>query len=147
VKIVLHYIATICLAAIFFYAGIVKVTDVVSFYHDIQAYRLVPDEIAWYSAHYLPWVEIVVGVGLIIKRTRGSASFLVSVSLIIFMAAILSAWDRKLNIECGCFGTGFGSSDYTWLLARDLLFLFTACYVAATTLSKTSKSELIRQID
>jgi putative oxidoreductase len=117
------------LALVFIYAGTVKAFDRSAFYHDIRLYHLVSDNIAWYAAHYLPWLEIVAGFGLICKYTRSSASILIATLLLIFTGAIFSAWARGLNIECGCFGKTSGVSGYPWILARDIVLLLATVYL------------------
>jgi uncharacterized membrane protein YphA (DoxX/SURF4 family) len=118
------------LAAIFIYAGSRKITDAAAFYQSIKLYHLLPDAPAWYLAHYLPWLEIVLGLGLLWRRLRGAAALLVTVALLVFVAAITSAWWRGLDIDCGCFGKSEISNNYTWLLARDLTLLLASGYVA-----------------
>jgi uncharacterized membrane protein YkgB len=54
-------------------------------------------------------------------------------ALAVFIVAIVSAWARGLDIDCGCFGKGNISSNYTWLLVRDLLMLASAVYVVRSS--------------
>jgi putative oxidoreductase len=126
----------VILALFFIYAGIIKASDRSAFYHDIRSYHLVSDELAWYLAHYLPWLEISTGFGLIWKGTRNSASILIVALLIIFTGAISSAWGRGLNIECGCFGKASSVLSYPWILVRDIALLLAALYLAVFGYSK-----------
>ncbi len=119
----------IILALIFIYAGALKAWDAPAFYRNIRMYHLMPEGAAWYVAHYLPWLEIITGAALLWKRSRCAASFIISGSLLVFMLAILSAWMRGLNIDCGCFGETAGKSNYYWVLSRDLLMLAAALYL------------------
>jgi putative oxidoreductase len=129
------------LALVFIYAGAVKLFDPSAFYQDIRLYHLVSDDIAWYMAHYLPWLEIIIGAGLILKYTRSSASILVATLLLIFTGAIFSAWVRGLNIECGCFGKTSGMSNYPWILARDLALLLAAFYLILPKLPRNQSRD------
>lgn len=47
--------------------------------------------------------------------------------MVVFIAGIVSAWARGLNIDCGCFGTGGpvapGETAYGVDIARDIGFL------------------------
>jgi uncharacterized membrane protein YphA (DoxX/SURF4 family) len=122
-------VSSLVLAGIFICAGYNKIIDPVDFYKSIRMYHLLPDNPAWYLANYLPWLEIVGGIGLLWQRCRCPASLLVSGALGLFIAAILSAWLRGLDIDCGCFGKADISSNYTWLITRDLLMLAAAIYL------------------
>jgi putative oxidoreductase len=119
---------TFILAAVFLYAGISKVIACSAFYQDIRQFQILPDEMAWWLAHYLPPLEIVVGSAMMWKETRGAASLLSCILLIIFTGAIISAWLRDLNVECGCFGS-IGKSHYPWIVLRDVTLLFMSAYV------------------
>jgi putative oxidoreductase len=127
------------LFAIFAYAGMVKTMDVSSFYHDIRLYHLLPDEAAWYWAHYLPWLEMAAGAGLMIKCTRASSCLIISLLLLVFMGAAVSAWLRGFNIECGCFGQHLSPSNYLWILLRDLAMFVGAIYLLKSTLPKAPR--------
>jgi len=129
------------LSLIFIYAGIVKALAPSSFYHDIRMYQFLSDGNAWYLAHYLPWLEIVVAIGLLRMSTRGAASIIIAFLLLIFSVAIASAWTRGLNIKCGCFGDHSGRSDYVWILIRDLVMFLVALYLLRSALVGQAKTE------
>jgi uncharacterized membrane protein YphA (DoxX/SURF4 family) len=117
------------LAVIFIYAGVLKTMDATGFYKSIRIYQLLPSNLAWYLAHYLPWLEIAIGLGLLLKWLRAVAALMASVALLIFIAAIISAWWRGLDIECGCFGKSDISNNYGWLMIRDVLMLAASLYM------------------
>ena len=65
--------------------------------------------------------------GLAVRLSAGISAGL----LVIFIAGIVSAWARGLQIDCGCFSTGGElaagqSPQYTWDLIRDTGFLLLA---------------------
>jgi putative oxidoreductase len=109
------------IAAIFLYAAIVKILHPTDFLSDVQHYRLTGENFSIAIAFYLPWLELICALGLLFKKLYLGALTLLSALMGIFVAAILSAWIRGLNIECGCFGSSHGLPQYgTWLF-RDLL--------------------------
>jgi len=124
-----YFILSCLLSLVFIYAGLVKAIGTSSFYHDVRAYHLLPDQWAWTLAHFLPWLEIVVGVALLARPARFASSLIIALLLLLFMSALLSAWISGLNIECGCLGEGGVPSSYVWYLSRDAVMLLVALYL------------------
>ncbi len=84
---------------------------------------MLPDPFSAWLALGLPWLEIFAGVAVIIGVLRQSGLLLLNLSLVMFFIALGSAWHRGLNIDCGCFGGGEKTTDYTMLFVRDGLLL------------------------
>jgi uncharacterized membrane protein len=112
-------LSQIALAAVFIFAGGVKVADPNAFAEEIMRYQLVPWPIAVALALWLPFLEMAAGVGLLIPALRAGALVIVTALLITFTAALLSAWQRGLNIDCGCFGPALGHQTVIQGLERD----------------------------
>lgn len=118
------------LAFAFLYAGIVKVWDFAGghwatpkFFEDVLNYHLLPWDAAAVLAVYLPWLEIVAAIGLFTRRWRLGALLILAMLLLVFSAAMASAWFRGLDISCGCFGKEVEKGDWGIPLARDLVLL------------------------
>jgi hypothetical protein len=107
------------LAGVFAYAGALKVLDPAGFAGDIDAYRLTPHEASVLAALYLPWLELACAAGLFWRPLRLPALWILLGLLLVFGAAILSAWVRGLDIACGCFGTPSEPGEYLAPLLRD----------------------------
>jgi putative oxidoreductase len=102
---------------IFLVAGALKVLDPAHFAADIDHFRLLPYFAVAPLALYLPWLEIICGLALFVSASRRSALVLLLALIVVFIAAITSAWLRGLDIRCGCFGAAS-----TAPLAYDLVF-------------------------
>ena len=101
---VMEWTARIVLAGVFLYAGGVKALDPAGFATAIDHYRILPYPAAAACADYLPWLELICGLGVFWRRIRpGAVAVLFGLDLV-FSAAIASAWVRGLDISCGCFG-------------------------------------------
>jgi putative oxidoreductase len=107
------------LAAVFVYAGVSKALDPAQFAEAIDRYRILPWPLAAGLGLYLPWLEIVAGVAVFSKRLRPGALGILAGLGWVFVVAIASALVRGLDITCGCFGTGEGTS-LTFSLVRSL---------------------------
>lgn len=104
-------------------AGTLKALDPAAFVQAIGNYQLLPQAAAVALAFYLPWLEIFCGLSLVLKRLQTGALALLGGLTLVFIAALLSAWGRGLNIECGCFGAGDGAAHYGTALGRDFVLL------------------------
>jgi len=116
------WLATVLLAAVFAYAGVVKVIDPVGFYGSVLDYRLVGGGLAVAASVLLPVFEIVVAAGLFIPRWARAARAWIVWLLLVFLVAILQAWWRGIDLSCGCFGGGEPVAPWS-LILRDLALL------------------------
>ncbi len=123
--------ARLGLAAVWLVAGGLKVGDLAASGRAVNAYQLFPYEVAKVIGAAQPFLEIALGLlllaGLAVRLSAGISAGL----LVIFIAGIVSAWARGLQIDCGCFSTGGElaagqSPQYTWDLVRDTGFLLLA---------------------
>ena len=108
---------------VFVYAGAIKAWNPSLFSVDVQIYRLLPFSLAVATAIYLPWLEIICGVCLAIKKLHSGALSILLGLMLVFTVAITSAWARGLDISCGCFGGGGERVHYHWVVLRDLVLL------------------------
>lgn len=106
---------------IFIYAAIYKIADPLDFAGKIWNYHLAPGSLINLSALVLPWVEILVGLGLIFGLLYRGSALLVNGMTIMFMFALTYAVARGLDIECGCFKSGeAGTGSAQEALIRDV---------------------------
>lgn len=104
--------ARMAVAAVYLYAGAVKVADPAGFAEAIARYQLTPDWFNGLASRWLPWLEILAGLSLASGTlTRGGAGILAGLSAL-FAAAVASAVVRGLDVSCGC---GLGENEVGWL--------------------------------
>jgi len=114
---------------LFIVTGVLKAIDPAAFLKAIENYQILPHLVALITAYLLPYLEIFCGLGLVFKRLYAGALIWLTGLMLVFMAALISAWARGLNIDCGCFGSVVGHSDYPLALARDFLILAVFCFL------------------
>jgi uncharacterized membrane protein YphA (DoxX/SURF4 family) len=89
----------------------------------VQAYQLLPFDVAAYIGYGLPIVEIIVGVLLVLGLFTRFSAVIGSLLMVAFIIGIASAWARGLSIDCGCFGNGgtiaAAQTQYPQEIARD----------------------------
>lgn len=92
------------LAAVFLTAAFPKIIDAKNFAGDILAYDLVGWTVAKGIAVWLPWMEALAGLLILIGVWLRPAAAIVAVLSTVFAVAKISALIRGLQIDCGCFG-------------------------------------------
>ncbi len=93
-----------------------------SFAASIRTYEMVPADLVFPMAVYLPWLELVIGATLIIGLWRREAVALALGLSAMFLIANATALARGLDVDCGCFGSGYhGSATQELLVAVGLL--------------------------
>ncbi|MBV9105436.1 MAG: DoxX family membrane protein [Verrucomicrobia bacterium] len=116
-------LARIVLGALFILTGAAKAYDPGTFATEIQRYNLIPWMPGAIVAVYLPWLEILAGALLVLKRFERGALLLISCLLFVFTFALASATFRGLGIDCGCFGKAFTATGTVFPLVRNFLLL------------------------
>jgi putative oxidoreductase len=107
-------------AAIFIYAGAIKVLDPVQFANDVDNYKILPWAVGAGLAFYLPWLEIFCGLALILRRLYLGGLSILTALVAIFLVATIAAKARGLDITCGCFGHASQNWNFPAHLAFDL---------------------------
>ena len=102
----LTLLARLILGAVLLVAGALKVPNLPKSAMAVRAYELLQIPIANFLGYTLPWIEIVLGMLLIVGVTVKISGALGDLTMLAFIIAIAQAWARGLSIDCGCFGGG-----------------------------------------
>ena len=121
-------ITRILLGLIFIIASIDKIIDPAGFARDISNYHFVPFGFENIIAIILPWLELFIGLGLILGIMVDGASVISGILLILFIILIFQATIRGFNIDCGC-GLKEGELVGWRKIFEDLIFLFGAYFI------------------
>lgn len=97
-----YRIVRMALAALFIYAGVIKLFDPKAFAATISAYELLPEALLPPLAVGLPLIETVAGLALVLDRPWGLHLITALLALFIFVLGYGILGD--LNVDCGCFG-------------------------------------------
>jgi uncharacterized membrane protein YphA (DoxX/SURF4 family) len=98
--------ARLVLGGVWIVAGALKIPDPAAAERAVRAYQLLPEWLVAPVAFGLPVVEIAVGLALLAGVFMRTAAIASAVLLVAFLAGVISAWARGLQIDCGCFGGG-----------------------------------------
>lgn len=129
------------LAMVFAFAAVPKIVNPAAFAEAVYRYHLLPDWAINLVAIYLPWLELVCAVALILlPGLRRGAFALIGGMLFVFTGAMAVNLYRGIDIACGCFSVTRGDSLTGWNIARNLgLLLITA---AGWALERTRLSSI-----
>ncbi|QJT07823.1 MauE/DoxX family redox-associated membrane protein [Oceanidesulfovibrio marinus] len=120
-----YRVLTVILAGIFLAACWDKILHPDQFAQIIRAYRLVPDVLVNPAAVWLPWLELTLGILLLLNRWASGALLLANLLFLVFLAALAVNAVRGIDVNCGCFVTTpeAGAESMAWYLTRDTGFL------------------------
>src|SRR5438552_16424989 len=133
---ILCRIIDLIVGGIFIYAGAIKALDPLRFATDIDNYKMLPWAIGVRLAFYLPWLEMLCGLALILRFFYRGGLFILTALSFIFIAASIIAKARGLDITCGCFGHASKDWSFTTHLAVDFAIL-----VALVTLRMSNRTQ------
>ena len=128
---VLALVARLVVGGLLLVAGALKLRAPVAFATEIANYQLLP-AVAPYLGAILPLVELTLGVALVVapRAWRRGAALGALGLFVMFTVAVASAYFRRINIDCGCFGTGGGPIS-ALTLARNVGLMTAAAIVIA----------------
>ena len=122
----LAFACRLVVGGVFLYASWDKLLHPQAFAENVANYRMVPYLLLHPFAHFLPVLEFVAGLALVLGLARRGAALVLAGLTVVFIAAIAAALVRGLDISCGCFNTDAGHAVGLDLLLRDLALLL-AC--------------------
>jgi uncharacterized membrane protein YphA (DoxX/SURF4 family) len=133
-------VARLLLGGVMLVAGALKVTDPEAATQAVRAYELLPQGFDGVVGLLLPFLEIGIGLLLIIGYGVRAAAVAAGVFMVLFIAAVSSAWVRGLAIDCGCFGGGGqvapGDTKYLQEILRDVGLLVVAGWLFLNPFSR-----------
>ena len=141
-------LARLTLGGVLFAAGWLKVFTPAKSQMAVRAYEVLPISVANFFGIVLPWLEIGLGLLLILGIAVRLSALLGGVLMLLFIAAISQAWARGLSIDCGCFGGGGtvepGQTKYLSEILRDTGLALLALYLIRYPLTRFAVEKLTK---
>jgi uncharacterized membrane protein YphA (DoxX/SURF4 family) len=117
------FTSRLVLGGVLLAAGLLKYQHLDKSQMAVRAYELLPIAIANVIGIVLPFLEIGMGLLLILGAGTRIVGLAGAILMFIFVIGISQAWARGLSIDCGCFGGGGqvapGTANYLPELLRD----------------------------
>ncbi len=141
--------ARLVLAVVWAWAAVTKIGDPAAAVRAVRAYRVLPEWLAKGVGYGLPFLELTLAVLLLAGLATRVAAVVSAVLLVVFLAGMVSAAARGLQIQCGCFGGGGDlaagqRTAYTVEIARDSVLLLVALFLARWPPSRLAADDLVR---
>lgn len=134
----------IIIGAVFVYASYNKMFDQIAFAKSIYGYKFVPDAFINIMAIIVPPLEFIAGLFLMFGLFRKGSSLIIIALLSVFLVALVQAYARGLDIDCGCFGSDASdkttSADILIRIFQDILLLLGAIIIFKFSRSKYYKN-------
>jgi len=134
----------IIIGAVFLYASYNKLFDQQGFAKSIYGYKFIPDFLINIMAIIVPSLEFIAGIFLMFGLFRKGSSLIIIVLLSVFLVALVQAYARGLDIDCGCFGSDPAakttSTDILIRIFQDILLLAGAIIIFKFSRSKYYKN-------
>jgi len=102
----LTLLSRLILGVVLLVAGGLKIGNLPKSAMAVRSYEMLPIPLANFLGYTLPWIEIGLGLLLIVGVTVKISGALGALTMLAFIIAIDQAWARGLSIDCGCFGGG-----------------------------------------
>ena len=132
--------AAILLGMVLLVAGLGKVRDPLTFADQVAAYQILPRTGLVGLSTMLIWLEIVVGVCLLIGVWRQTAFAAAAALFALFVVFVGVALLRGQEGACGCFGDLLPDRSVSlWLLVGDGLAIILACLGLALSRSRSGQ--------
>ncbi|MBC5811550.1 MAG: DoxX family membrane protein [Candidatus Eremiobacteraeota bacterium] len=96
----------------------------------IAGYRILPPMFVAPLGVLLPYVEIGLGVLLVVGRFVRASALFAAVQFAIFALAVASLVVRGIPADCGCFGSGVATPPSWGHVAADVALALVALFVA-----------------
>ena len=136
--------ARVILGGVVLYAGLIKIVDLPQSVVAVKAYKFpISDGLATFLGNTLPVVEILLGLAILAGLLTRWTALLGGLMMVVYIAAIASAWARGLSIDCGCLTPGgfLGPDEktqYGWDIARDVGLIVCAVWLIIFPASRFS---------
>ena len=110
------YLLFACMIGVLLLSGYQKILHPSDFALAVYRFHLLPDVLVNAASLYLPWLEIVCGICLLlVPRCRVAALWISLVLLIVFTGGIVINLLRDTSFSCGCFSASPTAKPMTWL--------------------------------
>jgi hypothetical protein len=121
--------ARVVLGFIFIGASLDKIMHPELFARTVYNYQLLPEVAVNVVALWIPWLELVAGLFLLLGFWVGGSVLLLTAMLVVYIGALGFNLARGLDVACGCFSTTSKDPATALTLLRDSLFLVVALYL------------------
>jgi len=126
---VFYHSVRLILGVIFIYASYDKILHPKAFAEVVYNYQILPDGLINVTAIVLPWLEMLMGIFLIMGFWMPGTVIWCNTLLVVYIGALCFNLARGLDVNCGCFSTTKGSTISIETILWDVAFLALSVYL------------------
>jgi uncharacterized membrane protein YphA (DoxX/SURF4 family) len=141
----LHLAVRLLLGGLFLYAGLPKIMDTMGFASSIYNYKLFSSFVIGLTAAFIPWVEVLAGLALVLGVKVRSAALIISLLFVVFISLAAISAIRGLDIDCGCFSGVERKANWMAML-EDIALLGCSFFIFYFDRGRISPMALINKI-
>lgn len=123
------------------------VPDLATFAQDVDNYHVPPRPLTNLVAIALPWIELLAGGLLVLGIWKRASAVVITILMVVFLAAITWALVHGYDIRCGCFGTVDARKVGATALAEDAALLAMAVWLACRLEDKPKQGTETKETD
>jgi len=129
------------LGGVFIYASIDKIAFPDQFALIVNKFGILPDGIARIFAFILPWLELILGILMIVGLFIRPTAAMLSLILMVFIAAVVMKPMNGTLENCGCFSTSSetGKQSVILLVTRNILLIAASLYLFFNVTKRSPK--------
>ncbi|MFH0775100.1 MAG: MauE/DoxX family redox-associated membrane protein [bacterium] len=132
-KVWIQRVLRLTIGGIFVYASIDKIIQPDRLAEIIVGYQILPLGLVNISAIWLPYLELLLGVFVILGIWLRACSLCLICLSLIYISAILSALARGIPLVCGCFSVNSASYKTWYSIWQESLLLLGSLLLWAIT--------------
>jgi len=139
----IYFWVRLILGIIFVLASIDKIIHPAAFAKAVYNYQILPEALINLTAIILPWLELILGISLILGLWLPGAVLLANLLLVSFFGALVFNLARGLDVQCGCFITSQEAISNLCMclyVIRDGIFLLLGIYLLSHIFSGKRKA-------
>ena len=128
---IMEFSCRLGLGVLFIYSSLAKISDPDEFANAVEHYEMLPDFAIGLFSLTMPMLELLVGLSMLFTKWLRESALLMTGMLAMFIAALIQALVRGLEISCGCFGVPSrgGREEIVIALIRDLVLIVPAVWL------------------
>jgi len=129
-KKIVHLSVRFILGGVFIYASIDKIAFPKEFTRIVINYHILPENIAAYFAFLLPWIDLFLGIFLIVGIFVRESALALSPLLLVFIAACIIESINRTLYNCSCLSARSANSENIFILiCSDTFYLLCGLFV------------------
>ncbi len=122
--------ARVYMGIVFIAASLFKIYEPYQFALSVATYQILPLELINVQTLVLPWLELFVGILLILGVWTKENAFLICGMMVMFIVALSIALSHDLQMSCGCFASQEAADEIGMhTVFRDLGWLAIGAYI------------------